>query len=83
MHVELLLEFLISVVYTKLLKTVNVKCLGPVDVGDPNKVALFATCSQGLVHMPHNPVKKFSIEMFRKGISCIGGLTANGICPDN
>lgn len=62
-HVELLLQFLIGVVDTELLKAVHFKHLKPIDVQHPDEGVCLCRAPQRLVDSGDNPLEQLRVKV--------------------
>ena len=83
MHVELLLQLLVGVVYAELLKGVHLKSLKAVDVEHPDELVHLQVGLQGLVDVEDNPVKKVGVDALDKcvpSLERLRGVHGLGVC---
>lgn len=57
-HVELLLEFLVCIINTKLFKGIDLKGLKAIDIQDTDELVNFLVGLQSLVNLEDYPVKQ-------------------------
>ena len=74
-HIELLLQLLIGIVDTELLKAVHLEHLKPIDVQYPNEWLLLSppTLKDSIDHID-NPLEQVRVEVLRETITSIHSL---------
>ena len=72
--IELLLQFLVCIVDTELLKAVDVKRFKAIYIQHTNEDVVFGAGLQSTVDLFHYPIKHQGIEVFGESISCIYSL---------